>query len=338
MNKIRQITILFIVLFISCLEGTAQTLDKSNNIPKDDFYKIVAQDGTGDYISIQDAINDSKAFPYQRITIFIKNGIYHEKVKVHEWNPYISLIGESKENTIITYNDYFDKINLGRNSTFYTATLLVEGDGFIAKNLTIENAAGDVGQAIALSINADEAIVINCNILGNQDTLYTSGNGFKNYFRDCFIQGTTDFIFGSATVFFENCTIHSLKDSYITAASTPEEIPYGFVFFNCKLSAEKNVTQMYLGRPWRIYAKTVFINCTMDNHIKPEGWHNWSKQDAEKNSFYAEYNCSGPGYLPKSRVSWSHQLNASQAKKYTVKDCMGPVFAKTINEWNFTSK
>ncbi|MXN90738.1 pectin esterase [Flavobacterium sp. Sd200] len=306
--------------------------------PKDSFYKTVAQDGTGDYTSIQDAVNNSKAFPYERITIFVKNGVYHEKVKIHEWNPNISLVGESKEKTVITFDDYFKKINTGPNSTFYTSTILVEGDGFIAQNLTVENAAGEVGQAIALSIHANEVAIINCNILGNQDTLYASGNGFKNYLKDCFIQGTTDFIFGSATVFFEGCTLHSLRDSYITAASTPKGVNHGFVFNNCRLTAEKNATQVYLGRPWRFYAKTVFINCEMGSDIKPEGWHNWSKPEAEKESFYAEYNCSGAGYQPKARVGWSHQLKASQAKKYTRENCLGQPFATFVKQFDLSVK
>lgn len=300
--------------------------------PKDPFNVTVAKDGSGDYYSIQEAINNSKSFPYERITIFIKNGIYKEKVKIHKWNPDISLIGESKEKTIITYNDYFGKINLGRNSTFYTQTLLVEGDNTILKNLTIENSAGEVGQAIALTVNADEVAIINCNLLGNQDTLYTSGNG-KQYYKDCYIEGTTDFIFGNATVFFDNCQIHSKKDSYITAASTKKETTFGYVFKNCVITADNNVTEVYLGRPWRLYAKTVFINCNLGKHILPEGWHNWSKKDAEKTSFYAEYKNSGEGFNPDKRVKWSYQLKASKAKKYTLKKVLGKHKKTSKKEW-----
>ena len=303
-----------------------------NTVPKDDYNITVSQDGTGDYTTIQDAINHSPAFPYRRITIHVKNGIYKEKVKIPEWNPSISLIGESKENTIITYDDFFNKINLGRNSTFYTNTVLVEGDDFIAQNLTIKNTAGPVGQAVALAINANRVLISNCNILGNQDTLYVSGTDNKQYFNDCYIEGTVDFIFGKATVLFENCTLHSMKKSFVTAASTPEGVAYGFVFKNCKLTAEKNATDVYLGRPWRIYAKTVYINCEMGNHINPEGWNNWSKPEAETASFYAEYNCTGEGFLPEKRVSWSHQLNKSEADQYTIENIMGLEFSKTIKE------
>ena len=291
--------------------------------PKDEFNIVVAQDGSGDYTSIQEAIDNAKSFPYQRVSIFIKNGTYYEKIKVHEWNSNLSLIGESKEKTIITYDDYFSKMNLGRNSTFYTYTLLVEGDDFRASNLTIQNTAGEVGQAVALSVFSNRVVISNCNLLGNQDTLYVSGEGKRQYYKNCYIEGTTDFIFGKATALFENCTIHSKKNSYITAASTPEGAEFGFVFKNCKLMADDHITDVYLGRPWRIHAKTVFMNCEMGKHIKPEGWHNWSKPEAEKTAFYAEYNCSGVGFQPKKRVPWSHQLKKSEANKYTIHQILG---------------
>lgn len=284
---------------------------------------VVSLDGSGDYTSIQEAINASKSFPYQRVIIFIKDGIYDEKIKVHEWNTNLSLIGESREKTIITHDDYFGKMNLGRNSTFYTYTLLVEANDFYASNLTIQNTSGEVGQAVALSVFSDKVVIVNCNILGNQDTLYVSGDGNRQYFKDCYIEGTTDFIFGKATALFENCKIHSKKNSYITAAATPEGVEFGFVFKNCQLTAEEGVNEVYLGRPWRIYAKTVFINCEMANHIKPEGWHNWSKQEAEKTTYYAEYQSTGEGSNSEKRVSWSHQLKKRQAKKYTIKKILG---------------
>jgi pectinesterase len=305
-----------------------------NKSPKDEFNIIVAQDGSGDFTKIQEAINASKAFPYDRITIFVKNGVYHEKVKIYAWNPKISLIGESREKTIITYNDYFDEINLGRNSTFHTYTVLVEGNDFIAKKLTIENSSGEVGQAVALNVNANRVVILNCSLLGNQDTLYTSGEGAKNYFKDCYIEGTTDFIFGDATALFENCTIKSKSNSYITAASTPQNTSFGYVFKNCRLIASEVVNEAYLGRPWRIYAKTVFINCEMGKHIKPEGWHNWSKPEAEKTAFYAEYNCSGEGFQSNKRVSWSHQLRKSEANKYTIENIMGDDFSRVIKSSN----
>lgn len=292
-------------------------------------YFIVALDGSGDFTKIQDAINACPSFPYEKVTVFLKNGVYNEKVRIPEWNTHLNLVGESKENTIITFDDNFSKINTGRNSTFYTYTLLVEGDDFSASNLTIKNSSGDNGQAIALSLVANRAQISNCMILGNQDTLYLSGKEAKQYFKNCYIEGTTDFIFGSATALFENCEIHSIKNSYITAASTPQDTTFGFVFKNCKLTAEPAATAVYLGRPWRIYAKTVYIDCDMGKHIRPEGWENWSKPEAEKNSFYAEYNCKGAGFQPAKRVSWSHQLQKKEAQKYTIEN----ILKDTISNW-----
>ena len=291
--------------------------------PVNPNYIIVARDSSGDYTSIQQAINNCKSFPYERITIFIKKGIYREKVKVHEWNTNISLIGESREQTVISWDDYAGKLNMGPNSTFYTPTLFVEGDRFIARNLTIENTAGEVGQAVAISITADKVLIENCNILGNQDTYYASGDSSRQYVRNSYIEGTTDFIFGRGTVLFEDCIIHSKKNSYITAASTSQGVQFGFVFMNCNLTAKNNIDSVYLGRPWRIYAKTVFIHCEMGKHIKPEGWHNWSKPEAEKTCFYAEYQNSGEGAKTSQRVKWSFQLKKAEADKYTKEVILG---------------
>ncbi|MCH4551690.1 pectinesterase family protein [Aestuariibaculum lutulentum] len=310
------------------VENIKYNTPKKKQEPKDPYNMVVAKDGTGDFTTIQEAMYAAKSFPYERVVINVKNGVYNEKVHIYSWNTHVSLIGESKEGTIITFDDYFKKIDLGRNSTFHTSTLLVEGDDFIAKNLTVKNTAGAVGQAIALSVNANRCYFENCAFIGNQDTVYTAGEGFKQYFKNCYIEGTTDFIFGEATVLFEDCQIHNKSNSYITAASTPKGQNYGYVFKNCNLTADSNVTEVYLGRPWRFYAKTVFINCKMGKHIRAEGWHNWKKAEAEKFSFYAEYNCSGEGYKPESRVPWSHQLKKSQAKKYTKENIL-----KSTTKW-----
>lgn len=282
---------------------------------------IVSKDNKGDFTNIQEAINQTKSFPYKRMVIFIKNGIYKEKVKVHEWNANLVIIGENKDKTIITFDDNFTKINLGRNSTFFTPSLSVEANDTVLKNLTIENSSGEIGQAIALSITANRVSVINCKILGNQDTLYLSGEG-KQFLKNCYIEGATDFIFGSATAFFENCEIKSKKDSYITAAATPENIDFGFVFYQCKITADQNVKKVYLGRPWRIYAKTAFINCELGAHILPEGWHNWDKSDAEKTTYFAEFQNYGKGSETKQRVKWSHLISKKEVKKFDKKNIL----------------
>ncbi|GAA5520314.1 pectinesterase family protein [Aliifodinibius salicampi] len=295
----------------------------NNGFAQQETEYLVAKDGSGDFTNIQAAIDDSKSYPYERITIFIKNGVYKEKVKVHSWNPNISLIGESKEKTIITYDDYFDKVDRGRNSTFHTYTLLVDGNDFHAENLTIKNSAGPVGQAVALHVEADRVSFENCRFLGNQDTIYLAGEGARHYFNNCYIDGTTDFIFGSSTAVFEDCTLHSKKNSFITAASTPQSESFGFVFLDSKLTAEANVDSVYLGRPWRKYAQTVFINTYMGDHIVPEGWDNWGDESNEETVFYAEYNSQGAGAFLDERVDWSEILSEDQAQKYILNNIFG---------------
>lgn len=274
---------------------------------------IVAKDGSGDFTSIQAAILASKTFPWDDITIFVKNGVYREKVNVYAWNTRISIIGESKENTIITFDDYFDKINMGRNSTFHTYTLRVAGNDFTAANLTIQNTAGDVGQAVALHVEADRAAFYNVNLKGNQDTLYVAGEGHRIYFNNCYIEGTVDFIFGGGTAIFEGCTIKSLRSqTYVTAASTHEDQLYGLIFKNCNFIASDGVRNVYLGRPWRAHAKTVILNSLLASHVHPDGWNNWGDKNKEKTVFYAEGNNRGVGSKLDRRVNWSHRIVQQQ--------------------------
>lgn len=277
----------------------------------------VAPDGSGDFTSIQKAIESCKSFPDKFITIFVKNGVYHEKVRIPSWNTKITLRGENKDATIITYGDYFKRIGKGPNSTFYTATLLIQGNDFHAENLTVKNSAGPVGQAIAVAVEADRCSFVNCNILGNQDTLFCSGERARQYFKDCRIEGTTDFIFGEATALFEKCTLLCKANSFLTAASTVQGASFGFVFKDCTIKNAPGVRKVLLGRPWRKYAKTVFIRCTMGGFIAPVGWGNWNDPDNEKTVYYAEYLSSGAGARQASRASWSRQLTAKQADRYS---------------------
>jgi pectinesterase len=168
--------------------------------------------------------------------------------------------------------------------------------------------------------------------LGDQDTLHTSGVQSKQYYKNCYIEGTTDFIFGPSVAVFENCHIHSKKNSYITAASTPEGNLFGYVFFNCKLTSDEGINEVYLGRPWRPFAKTVFIKCTMGTHILPQGWHNWNKPDTEKTSFYAEYNSKGSGGRVENRVGWSHQLTKEAEKTYRTKNILSDTSGWTLRK------
>jgi pectinesterase len=292
----------------------------STSIAADSYHLTVAADGTADFTSIQEAINATKAFPPQRITIFVKNGIYREKVKVHSWNTKLTLIGESAEKTIVSYDDYFERINLGRNSTFHTWTMLVEANDFTLENITVMNIAGPVGQAVALHVEADRCTFRNVKIIGHQDALYAAGENSRQYYKNCYIEGTTDFIFGSSTALFDSCTVHSKSNSYITAASTPHGVKFGFVFRHCRFTATEGVEKVYLGRPWRKYAKTVLINCELGKHIVPEGWKKWDNADDLNTTYYAEYSNSGPGADTSGRIEWSHQLSENEAMEYTIKN------------------
>ena len=277
---------------------------------------VVSADGNGDYKSIQAAIDNLRAFSPVPHTLYLKPGIYKEKIVLPTWLTNLTVIGEDVDNTIIVWSDYSGKTK--HLTTFNSYTLLISGSDILFENITIKNDAGPVGQAVALHIEGDRVVFNNCKILGDQDTIYLGREGARAFFYNCFINGTTDFIFGPSTAYFKNCTIQSKRNSYITAASTPEAIKHGFVFENCKLEAEPSVTKVYLGRPWRDYAKTVFINCEMDKHIRAEGWHNWGRVDAEKRTFYAEYGSTGEGANDEERVKWSHILKNKEIKNYSI--------------------
>jgi len=286
----------------------------------------VAADGSGEFTSVQEAVNSIRAYMSDTTYMFIKNGIYREKVIIPSWVTNLYMKGESAENTIITWNDHANIRNMG---TFRTYTIWILGSGFTAENITFENNAEQLGQAVAVHVDADRAVFRRCRILGNQDTLLTANQESRQYYEDCYIEGTTDFIFGPATAWFERCQIHSKKNSYITAASTVEGHEYGYVFNRCRLTAADSATRVYLGRPWRPYAATVWLRCEMGDHIRPEGWHNWNNTENEKTARYAEYRSTGPGANPGARVSWSRQLTKSEVIRYTIER----VFARH-DGWN----
>jgi len=285
---------------------------------------VVARDGSGEFRTIDEAIEVCRAFMDYHKVIYIKKGTYKEKLIIPSWLQNIELCGESKEETIITYDDHANvKVILGTAApreqpmgTFRTYTLKVEGNDITLKNLTIENNSARKGQAVSLHTEGDRIRVINCRILGHQDTIYTGVPGTRIYFNGCYICGTTDFIFGPSTAWFEDCTIESLVNSYVTAASTPKDQPYGYVFNNCRLIAAEGVDKVYLGRPWRDYGYTLFMNCDLGRHIRPEGWHHWEKQ-REQTARYLEYNNRGEGANTKERIGWSRQLTKKEAAKIT---------------------
>lgn len=270
---------------------------------------VVSKDGCGDFFTIQDAINAVPDFrKSNRTTILVKKSVYDEKVVIPASKLGVSLIGE--EGTVITHNDYASKNNIfgEEMSTSGSSTCYIYPPDFYAENITFENSAGRVGQAVACFVDGDRAYFKNCRFLGNQDTLYTYGKDSRQYYDNCYIEGTVDFIFGWSTALFMNCIIKSIGNGYITAPATDKGKLYGYVFINCSMIGGRDVENVFLSRPWRPYAKAVFINCNMDKHISPLGWNNWDKKDAEKNVFYAEYHSYGEGANMDKRAKFGKQL------------------------------
>ena len=300
---------------------------------------IVSGGGFGDYRSVQEAINAAPDYSHKEVTtILIREGVYEEMVTIPHNKFRLKLVGEGAEKTVITYGKYAKALWPGRDfpvGTSGSATLYVHSSYVTFEDLTIENSAGEgkeIAQAVALFTDGDFLFFHRCRLIGNQDTVYTYGRygkdgGIKrNYFLDCYIEGTTDFIFGPSIAYFEGCTIHSKKNSYVTAASTLQGQKYGYVFKNCTLTAAPGIDKCYLGRPWGAYARTVFIDCELGSHILKEGWHDWEKPgkpDTKKNSYYAEYGSRGPGAASKKeRVKWSYQLSAKKAAEYSFEKVM----------------
>ncbi len=295
---------------------------------------VVARDGTGQFRNITDAIEVCRAFMDYHKVIYIKKGTYKEKLIIPQWVQNIELCGESRDETIITYDDHANLqmdasfwpaetsqqlIAMGERpilGTFRSFTVRVDANNITFKNLTIENNAARLGQAVALHTQGDRLIFTNCRFLGNQDTVYTGMEGTRLYFDHCYIEGTTDFIFGPSTAWFEQCAIHCKANSYITAASTPKHIPYGYIFNQCTITAADDVTKVYLGRPWRDYGYTLFMHCTLPKQIHPEGWHHWQKE-REQTARYLEFENTGDGATIDKRVAWSHQLTKKEAKEIT---------------------
>ncbi|HEX5554956.1 MAG TPA: pectinesterase family protein [Chitinophagaceae bacterium] len=284
-------------------------------------YIVVAKDGSGNYRTVQqafDAIPQGNSIP---VTVFVTSGVYKEKLHLDSSKRFVTLIGEDRFGTLLTFDDHTGKITPG-GDTIHTGnsfSFLEAADHFTARNITFSNTTGPgAGQAVAVDVTGDQVAFIGCRFIGDQDVLLTNSKNSREYYKNCYIEGTTDFIFGAATAFFEGCHIHSKKNSHVTAASTPEYHPYGYVFYDCQLTADTGVTKADLGRPWRPYASVTFIHCYLGPHIKPQGWSNWHETDRYKTARYAEYESYGPGADPAARVSWSHQLTARQAAGYPI--------------------
>jgi pectinesterase len=309
---VKQLSVFFVSLFFVCV-AFAQT----SNPQQYKYVFTVAKDGSGEYRYIQDAIDAMRVYPLAAITLYIKNGVYNEKIELPATNTDVIFIGESVEKTIIVFNDYSGR---GKHTTFTSFTAKISGNRFRAENITFSNNAGRVGQALALYVDADKAVFKNCRFLGNQDTIFAAGENARQYFVDCYIEGTTDFIFGPATAVFQNCTIQAKTNSYITAASTTPGKKFGYVFLDCKILADTSVTKLFLGRPWRAAAKTAFIRCELPKVIAPEGWNNWGNAANETTTVYAEYKNTGAGAETKSRPAWIKKLTDKEAKEYSIEN------------------
>ena len=316
--KIKLLSLLAVIL-AGCFTANA-----ADDKWKHDIY--VNQNGTGDYTTITDALEGVRAYMEYTVTVHIANGVYKEKIVIPSWLKNVVFEGESADGVVIT-NDHH--ANIDKMGTFRTYTVKVDGSDITFRNLTIENNAPQLGQAVALHTEGDRLHFENCRLLGNQDTLKKKKKNARLYFGNCYIEGTTDFIFGPATAFFSKCQIHSKRNSYITAASTPEDVEVGYVFDSCKLTSEPDVTKVYLGRPWRPYAHTVFINCDMGKHILPIGWHNWGKESNEKTSRYGEYGSKGPG-AQGERAAWAKNPDSAEVKALLD---LNKVFSNTTT-WN----
>ncbi|MBX7186802.1 MAG: pectin esterase [Vicinamibacteria bacterium] len=304
---------------------------------------VVAIDGTGQYTSLQDAISKAPMRTGRndpRWVIFVKAGVYRERIYVQRERGNILVLGEDAARTIVTYDLHAglpgpDGKPIG---TFRTPTVQIDGDDMIWENLTIANGAGAPGprpagppveQAVALRVDGDRVVFRRCRFLGFQDTVLV--NRGRHYFVDSYIEGSVDFIFGAATAYFDRCRIHVLRDGYITAASTPEGVNHGLVFREAKITGEPGV-KAYLGRPWRNYARTVFLGTEMSAVVQAAGWHNWNKPEAEKTTFYAEFGSRGEGANPKGRVPWAKTLTPEQADALTPSKVLAGA-----DDWNPTS-
>ena len=284
----------------------------------------VAADGSGNVKTVQEAVERVPENNKKRFVIFIKKGIYREQIRIPADKPYISFIGESAENTKLTFN----LSNKDAGSTSASYSFYVGGHDFYAENLTFENSFGQGSQAVAVLTEADRIVFKNCRFLGWQDTLYAKSG--RQYFENCYIEGHVDFIFGQASAVFENCTIHSKGDGYIAAPMRFSDAESsGYVFIKSKLTGENTNKGVFLGRPWRAFGRTVFLNTEMGAHIRAEGWNNWGKTENEKTAYFAEYNSTGAGAHIESRVKWMHRLSKEEAQKFETEN-----FLKGKDGWN----
>jgi pectinesterase len=316
----------------------------------------VAADGSGDFRTLQAAVAAVPDGNPNRIIFHIRPGVYQGQIILPARKSNVTFAGDDAEKVILTYAlNIHEPQPAGVSPKYAGIGVVILGDDFHAENITFQNTSGDHGQALALRADGDRAVFNHCRLLGWQDTLRVDDG--RDYFTNCYIAGRVDFIYGSGTAVFDHCEIHSRNGGHVTAANTPQDQPYGFVFLDCRLTGDSQPwinpggvpvnpsahPLADLGRPWRPYARVAYIRCWMGDHIKPEGWNNWGKVSNEKTARYSEYESAGPGANPTMRVKWAHQLTAEEASAYTVAhilhgdDGWDPTQALQIPEANRTA-
>ena len=306
-----------VVLSVIALIGAAIQASAQTNL-------YVAPDGSARFKTVQSAIMAvPMGYPDRPVIIHLKPGTYKELIYVQREKRFFHLVGEDPKTTIISFdlNANMEGLDGKPIGTFRTPTAVIDAEDFTAENITFENSAGAVGQALAIRINGDRGVYRNCRFLGWQDTIFADRG--RQYFENCYIEGATDFIFGGATCFFEKCHINCAGNGYITAASTPDNVKYGFVFSNCRITGKMPEVKTFLGRPWRDFASTIFLNTEMSAVVRPVGWNNWRLPYREKTTRYAEYNSTGPGADPQARAPWAKRLSKREAKAITIKRVLG---------------
>ncbi len=331
----------YYVGLVATLPGCAQTATPTAvpTVPTQapaSYNAIVAKDGSGNYSTVQAAFDAAPSNGSARWVIYVKNGTYKEMLSLASGKNNITIIGQSNTGTILTYDNYASKINPSTGAEYGTsgsASTFIYGSGFYACNVTFQNSAGTVGQALAINVRGDKAVFKNCRFVGNQDTFY--GHNCRQYFYDCYFEGTTDFIFGPSIAFFESCRIYTKGGSAITAASTESYVPYGYVFNRCTVTGTgTSITD--LGRPWRPYASVAFMNSSLSSAIKPTGWNDWGDSANQATARFAEYANTGDGSNMSGRPAWIKRLSASEASNYNVSNVLKGTYAspQVIDNWN----
>lgn len=287
---------------------------------------VVAKDGSGDFTTVQGAFEAVPLKNKKPVVVYVKSGVYKEKLLLDSTKSFVTLIGEDRFSTVLTCDDHTGKVSPSGQivNTRTSWSFKILADDFTATNISFQNDAGfTAGQAVAVEADGDRLKFTDCRFLGFQDVLFTASDKSRQYYEHCYIEGTTDFIFGSSTVWFQQCHIHSKKNSHVTAASTPKEKPFGYVFNDCVLTGDSSLHGVSLGRPWQPYAAVVYLHCYTGQHIKPEGWSVWNGNDNHLTARYAEYKNYGPSADAKQRVNWSRQLSDAEASRITLKNVFG---------------